>query len=75
MGIYSVAVVLFVYLPLLIAKPDVGEGLNYLADTMVFCGCALALAQALPSDTTTGQVIPERAEAGRGIGLHEGGAA
>jgi hypothetical protein len=73
MGIFSAAVVLLVYLPLLIAKPNVGEGLNYLADTMVFCGCALALAQALPSDTKTSQTMAERAEAGRNIGLHEGG--
>ena len=73
MGIYSAAVVLLVYLPLLIAKPNVGEGLNYLADTMVFSGCALALAQALPNDTPTSQTMAERAEAGPNIGLHEGG--
>jgi uncharacterized membrane protein len=75
MGIYSVAVVLMVYLPLLIAKPDVGEGLNYMADTMVFCGCALVLAGALPREEGEGEAVPAKAQAERGMGLREGGAA
>jgi hypothetical protein len=55
---------------MLIAKPDVGEGLNYLADTMVFCGCALA--QALSNGTRAAEVLPERGSAQRTIGLDQG---
>jgi uncharacterized membrane protein len=49
LGIYSSAVVLLVYLPILLAKPgSIGVGVNYFADTLLYCGCALAVAQALP---------------------------
>jgi uncharacterized membrane protein len=72
LGTYSVLVVLVVYLPMLIAKPDVGEGLNYLADTMVFCGCALVLAEALSNEVRASEVLPERTGTEPTIGLHQG---
>lgn len=50
LGIYVFVVVLLVYLPITIAKiTDLGNGLNYLADTLAFGGSALLLAAALPS--------------------------
>jgi uncharacterized membrane protein len=75
LGTYCVLVVLVVYLPMLIAKPDVDEGLNYLADTMVFCGCALVLASALSHRDGAAEVLPERAGAKPAVGLHQRGEA
>jgi uncharacterized membrane protein len=41
-------ITLAVYLPIMIAQPsDIGNGLNYFADTMLFAGSALVLAGAL----------------------------
>ena len=45
--------VLFLYLPLLIQAQgveQVNEAINYVADTWLFAGAALALASALPRD-------------------------
>jgi uncharacterized membrane protein len=75
LGTYCVLVVVLVYLPMLIAKPDVAEGLNYVADTMVFCGCALVLASALSNQNKAREVLPERAGAKLAMGLHRGGEA
>jgi uncharacterized membrane protein len=50
LGIASLAVVIIVYLPLLVARPLDLEALNYFLDTLLFSGCALALAGALPKD-------------------------
>jgi hypothetical protein len=45
--------VLVIYLPILIDIPlDIGNGLNYFADTMLFSGAALLLADALPKEKT-----------------------
>jgi hypothetical protein len=75
-GIYCVAVVLLVYLPMLLAKPgDIGVGMNYLADTIVFCGCALVLAEALPRDSRTEAAGTLSAEAERGMGVQQRGEA
>jgi uncharacterized membrane protein len=76
LGIYCVAVVLLVYLPMLLAKPgDIGVGMNYLADTMVFCGCALVLAEALPGDARTDAAGTLSAEPERGMGIQQRGEA
>jgi uncharacterized membrane protein len=49
LGIMVLLLVLFIYLPILIANPaDIGNGLNYLVDTLALSGSALALAGALP---------------------------
>jgi uncharacterized membrane protein len=75
LGTYSVAVLLLVYLPMLIAKPgDIGDAVNYFVDTMVYCGCALVLAEALPREVH-GAAATESVEAERSIGLHQGGEA
>jgi uncharacterized membrane protein len=48
-GIVVLLLVLFVYLPILIAGPaDVANGLNYFVDTLALSGSALAVAAALP---------------------------
>lgn len=76
LGIYCVAIVLLVYLPMLLAKPgSIGVGMNYLADTMVFCGSALVLAEALPRDARTEGAGTLSAEAERGISVQQGGEA
>ena len=50
LGIAALAVVIIVYLPLLVARPLDLDALNYILDTLLFSGCALALAGALPKD-------------------------
>ncbi len=51
LGAMIFLVVLFVYLPILVATPsDMGNGLNYFADTLMFSGAVLLLAEALPKE-------------------------
>lgn len=52
-GALMTALTLFLYLPILILAhagtvPQINEELNYVADTLLFAGAALALASALP---------------------------
>jgi uncharacterized membrane protein len=57
-GALMTALTLFLYLPILILAhggSEINEGLNYVADTLLFAGAALVLASALPHD-------PERVE-------------
>jgi uncharacterized membrane protein len=45
LGLTVLVLVLVIYLPIVIANPaDIGNGLNYLADTLLLSGTALALA-------------------------------
>jgi len=49
LGIVIFLLIMFVYLPTLVANPsDIGNELNYFVDTLVFSGAALLLADALP---------------------------
>jgi uncharacterized membrane protein len=51
LGVMVFLVVMFVYLPMLAAIPlDIGNGLNYFADTLMFSGAILVLAEALPEE-------------------------
>jgi uncharacterized membrane protein len=51
LGITILLIVLVVYLPIELSIPsDIGNGLNYFADTLLFCGAALVLADALPKE-------------------------
>jgi uncharacterized membrane protein len=51
LGIFVLVLVLFVYLPILVAKPsDINEGLNFLVSTLAFGGAVLLLARATPGD-------------------------
>jgi hypothetical protein len=53
-GALATALTLFLYVPILIlayrsgSVPDINGGINYVADTLLFAGSALALASALP---------------------------
>jgi uncharacterized membrane protein len=49
LGIMILVLCLFIYLPIVVAIPsDIGNGLNYFVDTLLFSGAALVLADALP---------------------------
>jgi uncharacterized membrane protein len=51
LGLTILLIVLVVYLPILISIPaDIGNGLNYFADTLMFAGTILLLADALPKE-------------------------
>lgn len=51
LGVLIFLLVMFVYFPMLAAIPlDIGNGLNYFADTLMFSGAILLLADALPSE-------------------------
>jgi uncharacterized membrane protein len=54
MGIMILLLVLFVYLPLLVASPTDLEALNYFFDTLLFGGTILVLADALRGRTAAG---------------------
>jgi len=52
LGIMILLLVLFVYLPILVANPSsIGDGLNYFVDTLAFSGTALVLADAISERT------------------------
>jgi asparagine N-glycosylation enzyme membrane subunit Stt3 len=51
LGIVIFLLVMFVYLPTLVAHPsDIANELNYFVDTLAFSGAALLLADALPKE-------------------------
>jgi uncharacterized membrane protein len=54
-GAWMTAVILLLHLPVLVlahGAPAINEGLNYVADTLLYAGSALALASALPREET-----------------------
>lgn len=53
LGIRILLLCLFIYLPILVANlSDIGNGLNYFADTLLFSGAALVLADAISERTS-----------------------
>jgi uncharacterized membrane protein len=51
LGLTILLIVVVIYLPILVSIPaDIGNGLNYFADTLLFSGTALLLADALPKE-------------------------
>jgi uncharacterized membrane protein len=51
LGLTILLIVLVIYLPIELSIPsDIGNGLNYIADTLMFSGAALLLADALPKE-------------------------
>jgi uncharacterized membrane protein YphA (DoxX/SURF4 family) len=53
LGIMILLLVLFVYLPILVAnRSNIGDGLNYFVDTLAFSGAALILANAISERTS-----------------------
>jgi uncharacterized membrane protein YphA (DoxX/SURF4 family) len=52
LGIMILLLVLFIYLPILVAdRSSIGNGLNYFVDTLLFSGAALVLADAITERT------------------------
>src|ERR1700693_4671543 len=52
LGIMILVLVLFIYLPILVAdRSSIANGLKYFVDTLVFSGAALILADAIPERT------------------------
>jgi uncharacterized membrane protein YphA (DoxX/SURF4 family) len=55
LGLTVLFVVLLVYVPIgVVERASLGKGLNYLADTLMFCGTILLLAGAMPQDPCLG---------------------
>jgi len=53
LGLTIFLIVLVIYLPIEISIPsDIGNAVNYIADTLMFSGAALLLADALPKEAT-----------------------
>jgi uncharacterized membrane protein len=53
LGTMILLLVLFIYLPILLAEPSsIANGLNYFVDTLAFSGAALALADAISQRTS-----------------------
>ena len=55
LGLTVLFVELAVYVPIaVVERASLGKGLNYLADTLMFCGTILLLAGAMPQDRCLG---------------------
>jgi hypothetical protein len=50
LGLAVLLVVLIVYVPFGVAKRASRKGINYLADTLMYCGAVLLLADAMPRE-------------------------
>jgi uncharacterized membrane protein len=60
MGLIILFLVLFIYVPIVAADPsDIGNGLNYLVDTLALCGSALALAEAQRMTASNPKVVSQ----------------
>jgi uncharacterized membrane protein len=62
-GTLMTVLTLLLYLPILIqahggSMTDINEGLNYVADTLLYAGAGLALASALPRDAGRAEALP-----------------
>ena len=61
LGIFVLAVVLLVYVPILVSDPSSNEGLNYVFDTLLYSGSALLLARGMPREQPRRSAAGERA--------------
>jgi len=52
LGLTVLFVVLIVYVPFGVAERASLEGINYLADTLMYCGAVLLLARAMPREAS-----------------------
>jgi uncharacterized membrane protein len=53
LGFFILLLIILIYVPIVVANPsDIGNALNYLADTLLFNGTILALAGALDADSS-----------------------
>lgn len=58
-GLTVLFVVLVVYVPIAVAERASLEGLNYMADTLMYCGAVLLLARATPRESHAEATIPQ----------------
>jgi uncharacterized membrane protein YphA (DoxX/SURF4 family) len=56
LGLTVLLIVLFVYVPLAFADRATLTGINFMADTLMFCGAALLLAGAMPREATGSEI-------------------
>ena len=57
-GLLMAILTLVLYVPILVMAsqpPQINEGINYVADTLLFAGAALLVAGALPENTPLGR--------------------
>lgn len=66
-GLIVLVVVLVVYVPIAVSERASLEGINYMADTLMFCGAVLLLADAMPRESHQQARAPEFASE-RGAG-------
>ena len=68
LGVISFVMVLLVYLPIMVSNlSDIGDGLNYLADTLAFSGAALLVAGALPVENCAVASLADPREPAAGV--------
>ena len=61
LGVVVLVLVLFVYLPILVANPlDIDNGLNFFVSTLAFSGVALLVAKAMPRDGRGNEIEDSR---------------
>lgn len=58
-GLTVLFVILVVYVPIAVAERDSLEGLNYLFDTLMYCGTLLLLAGAMPRQQSNSSLAPD----------------
>jgi len=56
LGLTVLLIVLFVYVPLAVADRATLAGINFMADTLMFCGAALLLAGAMPREASSSEI-------------------
>jgi uncharacterized membrane protein YphA (DoxX/SURF4 family) len=65
-GLTVLLVELVVYVPIaIVERASLNNGLNYMADTLMFCGAVLLLAGAMPRENTTAEIEDDPGPASR----------
>ena len=66
LGLTVLFIELVVYVPIgVVERASLNNGLNYVADTLMFCGAVLPLAGAMPREAKQTDAVPRLAEAGK----------
>jgi uncharacterized membrane protein YphA (DoxX/SURF4 family) len=69
-GLTVLFVVLVVYVPIAIVERASLESLNYMADTLMYCGAVLLLAGAMPREAEQGEALADQWSHGTHVELH-----
>jgi uncharacterized membrane protein YphA (DoxX/SURF4 family) len=70
LGLTVLFVVLVVYVPIAIVERASLESLNYMADTLMYCGAVLLLAGAMPREAEQWRALADQWSHGRRVELH-----